>query len=212
MKMSQDLMWQIAQQFADTHEPDLLPEPPMPTADEFHALIENTVPYLSTTERDNLAHSHTLNIDLLSEGVTQIKMTHALPMFQKPREIKNGWSLDSEWTIHCQYGDNDVISISPSRTSNRALNAARRQKELHEVRHAARSTLEKAGTIPAVRKNHPEFCKLDAFKKAEAYMIAKREEAKARKRNKKPLEKVELETDPSMIIAKARLLGAKYVP
>ena len=210
MKISQFLADRIAAEYASTHPLELLPEPPVPTGDEFATLIEATVPYSTTTERENLAHTHDLKVNLIERESVMLKTSKPLPILQQ--EARDGWELNDEWIICCHYANSETIDIDPSDTSKRVANYKTKAEQRQAAKLEARRRLRHAGSIPAVRRNYPELCSTPSFRAAEQDMVRKREEAKARKKNKKPLEKVELETDPSIIIAKARLLGAKYVP
>jgi hypothetical protein len=177
--------------------------PPLPSPQELSAMLQATAPYTKTTNRTNLSFTDHVMVHS-PEQPTSFKLKLDPP--QPVCHIANLLITD-EWTLN-HYGD--TMQIHPGPLSERRKIRGTATSSLQTARQELSRSIRDVRTLARFLDHFPEWKDLPRVQEAIRHEIDVRKNATQARKNAKPLEAIELTAELS-VIAKARLLGAKYV-
>ena len=183
--------------------------PPVPTPEEFVKLFEATPEYAATTRRNHLYCTTNVTIHLPEKSTStysalrqEMQLPVALPIIKQKMLV-----LDNEWEVSY---DDDRHNITARESSVRQQRRAEFTRKSRHHREVSSHALRLMKTTKQLADIYPHLAAHECVQNIIAREKDLREQAKLRKKNAKPLEVIEI-TDSNTAIAKARLLGAKYV-
>lgn len=201
-KISQHLRQSIVNQITAKYEPtcDIL-VPPLPQANVLHALIENLDVYRETTNRASLPKTVEVGCCILPDS-----KTYTLPK-PVPIIMRGEFPLTEEIKLESSYGDLEITARKNSAVLRRAIELAKLRREYSST--VSRQLREyNINTTAQMVKSFPEHADLPCLVDAIAHEKAVRANNVKVRKEAPPLEVIEVD---QTAIAKARLLGAKYV-
>jgi len=181
------------------------PIPPIPSPTELRALINAHPAYVHTTDRAKLETFNSVLFtlpELPSEGMV-VPIDPPLPLVKKMP-----LTLNSEW--RAQKSPTNQLQITAGPESIRGHVDRAISSGIATYRRTVYNDLGSLNTIKEVIQKFPEWAELSCIRKAIAHEKKLRERLKAAKKDAQPLEIIDASEQLSAI-AKARLLGAKYV-
>jgi len=163
---------------------------------------------MATTKRDILKCTNKATIHLPEKAITphgekhDFELSEPLPLCHHMDLI-----LNNDWALTT---DPDHFILSPHEISERHHCRAEFNKAVHEYRTNIRHAVYSVETTTQLQNNFPGLARLPVVQNAIEHEKQVREAAKLKKKTAAPLEVIEVK-DTNAAIAKARLLGAKYV-
>lgn len=201
-KLSQHLRQQIVNQITAKYEPtcDIL-VPPLPQANVLCTLIEGLDVYRETTNRKNLRLTDEVGCRILPDSETY-KLPKRIPII-----MRGDFPLTEEIKLESSYGELEITARKNSAVLRRAIELAKLRREYSST--VSRQLREyNINTTAQMVNSFPEHADLPCLVDAIAHEKAVRANNVKVRKEAPPLEVIEVD---QTAIAKARLLGAKYV-
>ena len=195
---------QLADRYLNEHRREIFQDlEPLPTTNELTSLINNAPEYRCTTNFEHLEMTNEVLV-MTPEHRESVK----IPVYPAVPVIRAKSITIGEWVLEeCHSG----LSLVPTNTSERHARQEKLMGQCYTYKGYVNRTIASISTLAQFVKELPEWKDLECIVDAQTREKTARKNAAENRRNAKPLERVEIPADSNLAIAKARLLGAKYV-